>query len=45
MDPEKMPHYMKNESIDSYKGSLSFNNENYIYNDDTEDYLKSLIAS
>ena len=37
-----MPLYFKNESIDSYKGALSFNNENYIYSDDTEDIFKIL---
>ena len=42
LDMEKMPLYFKNESIDSYKGALSFNNENYIYSDDTEDIFKIL---
>lgn len=42
IDKEWMPCYIKNDGVDSYKGSVSFNNENYMYSEDTEDIFKIL---
>lgn len=42
IDMERMPHYLKNENIYSYRGAVSFNGENHIYSEDTEDLFRLL---